>query len=174
MNANRNLKYIGSIIICLSCIGIFVSCQKHNTLKQAERFIHTQINCETFKKADGDEALIKEIFLEFFEEEAYQEYLDDLFGYMYPQLFYITNAEEVKIQEIKCKKATRQSDDSNTYQFEVKYTIISKKQKGEEVNHISMKDILEIAVNKENKLTKVIILNTSDTIKKLFLDVKVL
>lgn len=173
MNINRNLNYISLIMLCLSCIGIFTGCQKNNTLKQAKRFIHTQINCETYKETKGDEALVKETFLEFFNEEAYQKYLDDVFGYMYPQLFYMTNADEVQIQKIKCNETTKQVDGSNKYQFEVKYTIIPEKKEEEEVSNISMKDILEITVNKENKLTEVIILNTSDTIKRLFLDVKV-
>jgi len=159
--------------MCLCCITLFVGCQKNDSLKQAERFINTQINCGTFKEANGDEALLKETFLDFFEEEAYQKFLDDVFGYMYPQLFYITNANEIKIKKIKCKETIKQADGTNKYQFEVNYTIIPIHKEGEKVTNISMKDMLEITVNKENKLTKVIILNTSDTIKKLFLDVKV-
>lgn len=173
MNANRNLRYICLMIMCLCSVGILLGCQKNNTLRQAERFINTQINCETYKKASGDEALLKETFLEYFEEDAYQKYLDDVFGYMYPQLFYVTDADEIKIQKIKCKETKKLSDGSNKYQFEVKYMIIPVQEKGKKISNISMKDLLEITVNNENKLTEVVILNTSDTIKKLFLDVKI-
>lgn len=173
MNVNRNLNILGLMIMCLSCMIMFIGCQKSNELKQAERFIKTQINCETFKEASGDEGLLKETFLEFFEEEAYEKYLEDVFGYMYPQLFYITNADEVKIEKIICKEEVKQPDGSNKYQFEVKYTIIPVSKKGKKVTLITMEDRLKITVNKENKLTEVIILNTSDVIKKLFLDVKV-
>lgn len=173
MNTNRNLNYISLIMVYLSCIGIFTGCEKNSALNQTRRFIHTQINCEIYKETSGNEALLKETFLEFFNEETYQKYLDDVFGYMYPQLFYITNANEIQIQKIKCNEITKQVDGSNKYQFEVKYIIIPEEQEKEDAINISMKDVLDITVDKENKLTEVIILNTSDTIKKLFLDVKV-
>lgn len=173
MNANRNLKYIGLIIMCLCSIGMHAGYKKNNTLRQAERFINTQINCETYRKVGGDKFLLEEIFLEYFEKDAYQKYLNDVFGYMYPQLFYVTNADQIKMQKIKCKETKKLKGGLNKYQFEIKYTIIPIREKGKKISNISMQDVLEITVNNENKLTEVIVLNTSDIIKKLFLDIKV-
>lgn len=173
MNSNRNLKYIGLMVMCLCSIGMFVGYKKNNTLRQAERFINTQVNCETYRKVGGDQFLLEEIFLEYFEKDAYEKYLNDVFGYMYPQLFYVTNADQIKMQKIKCKETKKLRGGLNKYQFEIKYTIIPVQEEGKKISNISMQDVLEITVNNENKLTEVIVLNTSDIIKKLFLDIKV-
>ncbi len=161
------LSYIVSLSLVLS------GCQQDASIKVLQQFIIRQVQCETYKEAQGDEAILKKSFSEFFTEESYQKYLDDVVGYMYPQLYYQTNADQVKIKSVVCKSVTKQGNELKTYTFEVNYQIIPVEKEGEKVEKIAMSDQTQITIDKNNKITEVVLLNTSDIIAKLFLDIKV-
>ena len=92
---------------------------------------------------------------------------------MYPQLYYQTNADQVKIKSVVCKSVTKQGNELKTYTFDVNYQIIPVEKEGEKVEKIAMSDQTQITIDKNNKITEVVLLNTSDIIAKLFLDIKV-
>ena len=161
-------------IVSLWGLMILTSCQKDNNEVIAEKFIRTQINCGTYITAAGDEEVLKQVFLEFFTEETYQKYLEDTIGYFYPQLFYVFNADESKINKIKCNKQVKNANGTHTYEYEVSYTLTELDQELKKtVNTVTLKDYLQITMDEQGKITQVIVFNTSDIIKKLFLDVKV-
>lgn len=156
------------------CLSVWLwGCKQDASTTLLEQFIAKQVACETYQLAQGDEEVLKNSFSEFFTQESYQKYLDDVVGYMYPQLYYQTNAKEVNLKHIKHKDVTKNQDQSSTYTFEVEYQIISAKQDGKKVEKIGMKDQTQITIDKNNKIISVILLNTSDIIAKLFLDIKV-
>lgn len=156
------------------CVSMLLGgCRQDNTAIRLEQFIAKQVACETYQLAQGNEDVLKESFSEFFTEESYQKYLEDVVGYMYPQLYYQTNAKEVKLKHIKLKKVSKNQKQSSTYTFEVEYQIMSAKQDGKKVEKIEMNDQTQITIDKNNKIISVILLNTSDIIAKLFLDIKV-
>lgn len=160
--------------MCIICVSILLGgCRQDSKAIQLEKFIAKQVACETYQLAQGNEDVLKESFSEFFTQESYQKYLDDVVGYMYPQLYYQTNAKEVKLKHIKLKKVSKNQKDLSTYTFEVVYQIISEEQGGKKVKRIEMKDQSQITIDKDNKIVSVVLLNTSDIIAKLFLDIKV-
>ena len=162
------------LIMMLSNLVFLAGCQKDENQEIGEAFIRTQINCGTYITSAGDEEVLKKVFLEFFTEETYQQYLEDAVGYFYPQLFYMLNADESNIHKIKCTKEKENADGTTTYEFTVKYTLVDlDEDQKKAINTVKLEDYLQISVNGEHKITKVIILNTSDIIKKLFLDIKV-
>lgn len=167
------LKYIGKMVVCVGCLYSLVGCQNDNSMKVIEHFIHTQINSETYEEAKGDEVQLKESFKSFFIKDGYEKYLEDMFGYMYPLLFDITHAEQVKVEEIKCEKVKKLEDGEQEYEVKVAYTIIPHKKEEEDRANMNMVDRLLVTLNKEDKIVQVIILNTSDVINKLILDVKI-
>lgn len=161
------LSYIMSLSLLLS------GCKQDASIKVLQQFIMKQVQCETYKAVKGDEQALKNSFSEFFTEESYQKYLDDVVGYMYPQLYYQTNAEEVKIKSIICKSVTKNENELKTYTFEVNYQIIPAGEDGKKVKRIIMSDHTQITIDRNNKIISVVLLNTSDIIAKLFLDIKV-
>ncbi len=164
------LIFIGVLISGMS----MTACQKSKQQNIAEQFIKTQINCSTYITSEGDEEVLKEIFLEFFTEEAYQQYLDEAVGYFYPQLFYLLNADKSRIHKVKCNKKVKTSDGMNRYEFEVSYSLMNLDENQKKAKDtIKLKDYLQITIDENNKINNVVILNTSDIIKKLFLDIKV-
>lgn len=168
------MKYsfrIKKILWGLIIIGIFsltVGCQKDNKLKNAEAFIRMQLECETYKNiADAKEDALKQKFLVYLTEEGYAQYEKEAFLYMYPQIFHLTSAEKTNIKKIKCKQISKEGEERKCV-FEVKYDIITTKRK-----KVHMKDEIELTINSKGQITRVIILNSSDLIHKLFLDVKI-
>ena len=161
------ISYIMSLMFILS------GCQKDASIEVLQEFIITQVQCETYKEAAGDTEVLKKSFERFFTEETYQRYLDDVVGYMYPQLYYITNADQVKIKSVICKSVTSQENGLKTYTFEVNYQIITVEKEDKKADKIAMSDDTQITIDKNNKIQEVILLNTSDIIGKLFLDIKV-
>ena len=111
------ISYIMSLMFILS------GCQKDARIEVLQEFILKQVQCETYKEAAGDTEVLKKSFERFFTEETYQRYLDDVVGYMYTQLYYVTNANQVKIKSVICKSVTSQEDGLKTYTFEVNYHI---------------------------------------------------
>lgn len=166
-----------NIFLFITSIGILifnVGCQKNESQKVAEKFIKTQVNCGTYITSAGDEEVLKKVFLDFFTEETYEQYLDDAVGYFYPELFRVLHVDESNIHKIKCKEKTKNTDGSITYEFEVSYTLVDlDESKKKTVDKYKLKDYLQITMNEQDKITKVVVLNTSDIIKKLFLDIKV-
>ncbi len=152
---------------------LLVSCNQDERMKKLQKFITVQLDCETYKKANGDKQKLKETFSEFFTEESYQKYLDDVVGYFYPQFYYMTSADQVDIKSIICKKVKEEENKLRTYTFEVAYKVIPLKVKGEAHEPISIKDQIQITIDENNQIVEVIFLNTSDIIAKLFLDIKV-
>lgn len=171
----KRLYKRGILVMTLLSMVMFMSgCQKDENQKVAEQFIKTQINCNTYVKSEGDKEVLKTVFLEFFTEESYQQYLDDVVGYFYPQLFHQLNADESNIKKIKCKEKTKDSGGTTMYEYEVTYTLTGVNEKTKKKDDTTkFVDYLQITVDEQNKITQVAILNTSDIIKKLFLDVKV-
>lgn len=161
------LSYIVSLSLLLS------GCKQDSSIKMLQQFIMKQVQCETYKEVKGDENALKKSFSEFFTEESYQKYLDDVVGYMYPQLYYQTNADQVKIKSIICKSVTKNANESKTYTFEVNYQIIPVEEENKRVEKMAMSDQTQITIDRNNKIIDVILLNTSDIIAKLFLDIKV-
>ena len=169
----KNLIKVLTVALCIISMIVVSGCTKDPTIKVLQQFIIKQVDCKTYLDAKGDEKALKEAFSEYFTEETYQKYLDDVTGYMYPQLYYITNAEEVKISSIACNKVTPLPNDYKTYNFTVNYQIIPRKIDGQETKNIAMSDDLLITVNLANEIQEVVILNTSDLIGDMFLDIKV-
>lgn len=161
------LSYILTVSLLLS------GCKQDASIEVLQRFIMKQVECETYKAVKGDEQALKQSFSEFFTEEGYQKYLDDVVGYMYPQLYYQTNADEVKIKSIICKSVIKEANECKIYTFEVNYQIIPLEEKSKKANKIPMSDQTQITIDRNNKITNVILINTSDIIAKLFLDIKV-
>lgn len=161
---------IGMVSILLLISG----CEKDSKKEVAEQFIRTQVSCATYIGADGDKEVLKNIFLDFFTEESYQKYLDDVVGYLYPQLFYMLSADQTNIKKIKCIEMKKNKDGTVTYDFEVNYILMNlDEEKKKTISKTKLKDYLKITLDNEAKITQVVILNTSDIIKKLFLDIKV-
>lgn len=149
-------------------LSFTLGCEKDSKLKNAEAFIKMQVDCETYKDIDdAKEDELKQKFLVYLTEEGYAQYEEEVFMYMYPQIFYMTSAEETKIKKIKCKQASKEEETYN-YIFEVKYDIITKGKK-----KIHMTDEIELTMNSKGQIIRAIILNSSDLIHKLFLDVKI-
>ena len=167
------LRRVLMIGLCMLSMFIFVGCKKDPTIEILQQFIIKQVDCKTYLDAKGDEKVLKETFSTYFTEETYQKYLDDVTGYMYPQLYYITNAAEVKIKSIVCNKVTPQMNDFKTYSFTVNYQIVPQKIDGKKPKNIAMSDDTLITINAANKIQEVVILNTSDIIGDMFLDIKV-
>lgn len=167
------LRRILIIGLCALSMTIFVGCKKDPTIEILQQFIIKQVDCKTYLDAKGNENLLKESFSTYFTEDTYQKYLDDVTGYMYPQLYYITNAKEVKIKSIVCNKVTPLQNDLKTYSFTINYQIIPQDIDGEKAKNIAMSDDTLITINAANKIQEVVILNTSDIIGDMFLDIKV-
>lgn len=161
------LSYIISLVLILT------GCQKDTSIEVLQKFIVKQVQCETYKNAAGDSETLKEVFAPFFTEESYQKYLDQVVGYMYPQLYYVTNADKVIVKSIICKSVVPQENGLKAYTFEVNYQIVPVKKDDKEVEKIVMRDDTKIIIDENNTIQDVVLLNTSDIIGKLFLDIKV-
>lgn len=162
----RVLALIAIIILIGALIGSHFNAAKEKKIGTA--FIKLMINDETYKQADGDTNKLKEIMTDYFTEESYKKFLDDVVGYMYPHLFYITNADRVTVKKVKCTKVSKNESGSKVLLFDVKYLIYTSEQQ-----KTLMHDVISIEIDKTGKVKEVIPYNTSDMIKKLFLDVKV-
>ncbi len=170
------IKFLRRVLImglCALSMVIFVGCKKDPTIETLQQFIIKQVDCNTYLEAKGDENELKKAFSLYFTEDTYQKYLDDVTGYMYPQLYYITNAKEVKIKSIVCNKVTPLPNDLKTYKFTINYQIVPETTDGGKTKNIAMSDNTLITVNAADKIQEVIILNTSDIIGDMFLDIKV-
>lgn len=64
------LSYIVSLSLFLS------GCQQDASIKVLQQFIIKQVQCETYKEAQGDEAILKKKFLGIF----YRRKLQEVFG----------------------------------------------------------------------------------------------
>ena len=161
------LSYIMSLVLLLT------ACQKDASIEVLQDFIVKQVQCETYKEAGGDSEALQKVFSPYFTEESYQKYLDDVVGYMYPQLYYMTNADKVIVKSIICKSVVPQENGLKAYTFEVNYQIAPVEKNDRKVEKIVMSDDTIIIIDANNKIQEVILLNTSDIIGKLFLDIKV-
>lgn len=154
---DKNMK----VFMLIMMISLFVTgCGRSEYMKKAEIFIKDQVNCETYKLTD--EETVKQIFEKSLTPEAYQAYKDNYFLYMYPDFFNSVKAQSVTIKRINCTKKI-----DNTYIFSVKYTVNTANKK------LDMTDNISINMNENQQIIEVMILNTSDLIKKLYLDVKI-
>lgn len=171
MKKSQKIYYFCMMIIV--CLTLSTGCKKDNKTKVIQQFIRTQINDETCLLSYEAPTEAKNRFLEYFTEEGYEDYLDEAFGYLYPQLFYAYNIETFDVQHINSKKL-REIENQVIYECEVKYNVHLKKEKEKsKAESIEMIDYLQVTIDQHNKITNVIVLNTSDIIKKLILDVKV-
>lgn len=169
----KRTKVFLTLIYIIGLSLVLSGCKQDASIKVLQEFIIKQVACETYKEAKGNEETLKQSFITFFTEESYQKYLDDVVGYMYPHLYYQTNADEVKIKSIVCKRVTKGANEFKTYTFDVSYQIIPLAEEGKKAKKIAMRDQMQITIDKKNKITNVVLLNTSDIIAKLFLDIKV-
>ncbi len=170
------IKFLRRVLIiglCTINMVVFLGCKKDVTVEILQQFIIKQVDCKTYLDAQGDERVIKETFSPYFTEETYQKYLNDVTGYMYPQLYYITNAAEVNLKNIVCNKVMKLENELRTYKFTINYQIIPHHRDGQTTKNIDMRDTTLITVDSADKIQEVIILNTSDIIGDIFLDIKV-
>ena len=172
VGGRRKIRKIRVLVLAtiIILIGVLIT-SYFNAAKEKKigtNFIKVMINDETYKMADGKIDKLKEIMNPYFTEEDYKKFLDDVVGYMYPHLFYITNTDSVVIKKIKCTKVSKSKENNRILLFDVKYLLYNKKNK-----KTLMHDVISIEFDKNDKIKEVIPYNTSDMIKKLFLNVKV-
>ena len=162
-SVQKELKLLLLIVLSIFCL---TACgEKATHIKKAESFIKLQVDCGTYQEVDEPE--IKEKFLNYMSEEAYEAYKKEQFLYMYPDLFEQLGAKEVEIKKIKCTQSTKDEKENYTCEFEVSYKIKTNNKS------IDMVDHLRIKLTQEGQVVEDIILNTSDLIKKLILDIKI-
>ena len=152
--------YLGLI---LGSLVILEGCQKDAQQEMIETFVRTQVNCNTYEEAGYKPEALKNIFLEFFTEESYETYLKNLFGYLYPEFFKAFDVKKCDIHQIKILEKRETDQKAMVYIVKVEYM----------ADKMKMNDYFQMKVGKENKINEITILNTSDIIKKMILDIKV-
>lgn len=160
-------KKIRCMINILIAASLLLACKApDNKLERGEAFIQSEFY--SAYDQEKDEATIKAQRLSYLTEEAYEDYLSNYFGSMYPVLLKGYEPEEVNLHKIKCKEIVRNDDGTEAYIFEVKYSLSPPKRK-----KIEMVDYFRLTIDEKMQITEAIIMNTSDIVKKLILGVKV-
>jgi len=160
-------KILISLFMGLLITLFLAGCTKDRQGKIAEEFITKMINCSTYNTTEKNEERLPIIFESYFSEEDYKQFVTSQMCYIYPELFRITQAKNIKGINIRQVHKIKQKD-SIKLKYKIEYTLESENKK------TKMKDEITLEISKKGKITEVLILNTSDVIHKLFLDIKVL
>lgn len=165
----KSRKYYKILIcsmLCVILISLLVGCGKSKEKEVAKAFIMKMTSCETYKNASTDKNLMYTAFNEYFEEEGYEKFLNDKIPYIYPQLFYMTDATSTQLIRLE-NTASYEAGGKSVLEYTIKYGLKTKK------DTTMMRDQIRLEVSKENKIGEVLILNHSDIMHKLFIDIKV-
>lgn len=159
----KNLKkYLIFLYLFLGLTGCVSSVQKHNV----EEFILLLIDCETYETATTDSEFLEKYFKPYFTEEGYEKFLADKIHYIYPQLFYVEETQKTSVIRIENTKVTK-GEGNQILEIEIKYALES----GEEVE--LLEDHFQVTMNEAGKIEEFLVLNTSDSMHKLVIDVKI-
>ena len=155
-------------VLVVLFITIFLTgCGKGIGGRVSEEFITKMIDYSTYNTQEKNEENLPIVLEQYFSPEGYKIFVDKQMGFIYPALFSISEVkltEEIKISQVNKIKAA----DGTQLKYEIQYILVCKSGK------IKMKDEIAIKIDKKNKITEVIILNTSDVIHKLFFDRRIL
>lgn len=155
-------------IIIMTIMMLFLTgCSSDKAEAKTKQFITKITDCSTYGTEDKNKDNLPDVFEQYFSEEGYETLINSQMGFIYREFFRIADAKKIKqmnikkMDKIKEKKGTR-------YKYSAQYTVVCKNKK------IKMKDELMITLDKDNKISEIIILNTSDVIQKTFLNVKIM
>lgn len=165
-NMNKKKRSIGIIIILLGSV-IFLSQLIGDKSKYiGEEFIRALVNENTYKNHKEGVDGASEYFETYFSKEGYEAFILNKIPYLYPALLNKVEGMEYQKLNIKCM-SKREEGGLKLLEYEVKYTIITKDGK------IKLKDYIEIGLDERGIMKSVVVLNTSDIMQELILDVKV-
>lgn len=158
----RLKKYLIFLCLFLALTGCGGNIQKQN----AEQFILLLTDCKTYETATTDSEFLEKYFKPYFTEDGYEKFLADKIHYIYPQLFYLEETEKTRVVRIQTTNVTKQKE-NQILQIEIKYALES----GEEVEFLE--DHFQVTMNKAGEIEEFLVLNTSDSMHKLVIDVKI-
>ncbi len=155
------------IVIGLLIILLLAGCTQNKEKQLAQECVTKMIAYDTYNKSEKNKDNLPIILEQYFTEEGYHQFVTEKIGYIYPEFLRLSKAEDTEKIKIKKIKTSKQKDSIRLI-CDVEYTIIYPHKK------IKMKDTIVLRIDRNNKITEVLILNTSDIIGKMFLDMRIM
>ncbi|MDF2594406.1 MAG: hypothetical protein K0R69_747 [Clostridia bacterium] len=154
------------ILMGILSILFLAGCSGHSQNKTAQVLIAKMTNCSTYSDLEKNKEGLPILVEQYFSPEGYERFVSSRVGFIYPQFFQRIKGE--KTEKIRIKKVKQFKErDSVKFNYKVNYVVISNGEK------VKMTDYITVEVDKSNLINEVLILNTSDIIHKMYLDIKI-
>ncbi|MDF2878909.1 MAG: hypothetical protein K0S30_2005 [Clostridia bacterium] len=155
-------KILVGVVVTLLLIG----CCGDSKDKTAQLLITKMVACSTYSELEKNKEGLPVLLEQYFSPEGYESFVSSRVGFIYPQFFQRIKGE--KTEKIKIKRVKKLKErDSVKFNYKVNYVVVFHGGK------LKMTDQITVKMDKSNKITEVLILNTSDIIHKMYLDIKI-
>ncbi|MDF2612364.1 MAG: hypothetical protein K0S71_150 [Clostridia bacterium] len=155
------------LLIGVMGILLLAGCTKDTQEEKIEELITKMISCNTYQNAEKNKDQIPSEFEQYFSEDGYKQFITSQMSYIYPEFHRMSKAKDTTA--IKIKQVSKiKLKDRTKFKYNLEYIVLVKNEK------VKMKDQITIQVSRKNQVIEILILNTSDVMHKLFLDVRVM
>lgn len=154
------------VLMILISMSLFIGCSRDKS-RLGEAFINQLLNCSTYTDEELGEDQLPKIFKNYFSKEGYEGLKESQMGLIYAEFFETFEAKET--QDLSVKEIIKiEQKNSTKIKYGVRYIVLGANKT------TKMKDEVLMIIDEQDKIAQMYILNTSDVIKKLFLDTKIM
>lgn len=153
-------------IAMLLMIFVISGCGKSQSQSIAEEMLVKLITHTTYTQEELNQDNIPQTIASCFSEDGYVQFISSQTAYIYSAFFKEFKVEDTR--DIKLKKIKVKQHDKSQLTYQIQYQV----RYGQK--WIKMKDMITLKIDRENQVTDFLILNNSDIIRKMFLDVRIM
>ena len=158
------MKKIAAIILMSFILS---GCSTERQRDLAEEIIAIMISVPLESAREYNEDHLPVVLETYFSKDGYTQLVSDKTGYIYSEYLRLTGARDTEGIKIKKVKKNKVGPMTQLTCF-VEYRVIYDEKK------VKMEDTIVLSFNKENEVTRFLILNSSDIIGKMFLNLRVM